>query len=189
MATSSKAELRTQYRKLRDALSPEEVAAKSAAVEKRILALEQVRTAESFFIYVSIGSEVHTRGLIDTLIARGKVVTVPLITSPGVMQAHRIANLADLEAGHFAIPAPAKSNHHGKRVDVCIAPGVAFTPTGQRLGAGGGYYDRYLAQHPARWSIGLAYELQMRETLPVTATDRAVDAIVTEERVLWVTRN
>jgi len=180
----TKDQLRRYFRGLREAISARQVHEKSLAIERRVLQLPPVVECETFFVYVSVGKEVHTRELIEGLIVKGKVVTVPRVVGPGRMEAHRIEGLAGLKTGRYDIPEPAEANHHAGRVDVCIAPGVAFTPDGRRLGAGGGYYDRYLVRHPAGTAIALAYDFQVTEQLPVTERDRAVDWIVTESRVI-----
>ena len=69
------------------------------------------------------------------------------------------------------------------KFDLCIVPGVAFDKTGHRIGFGGGYFDRLLKKTRAA-TIGLAYEFQIIDKVPVTAYDVAVDYIVTEKRVI-----
>jgi 5-formyltetrahydrofolate cyclo-ligase len=66
-------------------------------------------------------------------------------------------------------------------IDLILVPGLAFTRDGQRLGRGGGFYDRFLAQLPARTlKIGVCFDLQLVESIPVEAHDRPVNAVVTE---------
>jgi 5-formyltetrahydrofolate cyclo-ligase len=63
-----------------------------------------------------------------------------------------------------------------------IVPGLAFTKRGQRLGRGGGYYDRYLASLPATtMKIGVCFALQIVETLPIEHHDQKMDVVITEE--------
>jgi 5-formyltetrahydrofolate cyclo-ligase len=61
---------------------------------------------------------------------------------------------------------------------------VAFTERGERLGAGRGYYDRYLAAHPPRLAIGFALECQIVPELPMELHDRRMDFVITEKRIL-----
>ena len=67
---------------------------------------------------------------------------------------------------------------------VVVGAGLAFAAAGNRLGGGGGYYDRFLARrrHSAT-SVGLAFETQLIETVPADARDLAVDMVVTDRRV------
>ena len=64
-----------------------------------------------------------------------------------------------------------------------IVPLVAFTERGERLGQGGGHYDRWLAAHPGTITIGLAWDCQLVDALPIEAHDIRLDAIVTPTRL------
>ena len=170
----------------RDALSAEEVARRSARIRDAVLRVPEVSTASSFFVYVSTGNEVDTRELIRVLIRKGKTVTAPRIVGEGVMEAHRIGRLEELVPGRFGIPAPGKPDPFEGTPDVCISPGVAFGPRGERLGRGKGYYDGFLAEHPDSFAVGLCYDFQVVEEIPVTQEDRRVRLIVTESRTIRV---
>src|SRR5262249_40926667 len=157
----------------------------SQVICNRLLALPAIRDAKSWFIYVSTGSEVQTHSLIGTLLARGNIVTVPLVTGPDQMVPCRIQSLEDLHPGEFGILAPprkpsAVSEAHSEFIEVCVCPAVAFTERGERLGWGRGFFDRYLAARPPELAIGLAYECQIVPQLPQEIHDRPVDFLVTE---------
>ena len=66
-------------------------------------------------------------------------------------------------------------------VDVILVPGLAFTRAGQRLGRGGGFYDRLLARLPAvTWKIGVCFEVQISDAVPSEPHDVTVDCVMTE---------
>lgn len=67
--------------------------------------------------------------------------------------------------------------------DVIIIPLLAFDESGNRLGYGGGWYDRFLAEQPQALKIGLAYDVQRAPTLPVEPHDRSLDYVVTEANI------
>lgn len=67
---------------------------------------------------------------------------------------------------------------------VILVPGVAFDQRGARLGRGGGHYDRALAALPRAIRVGLAFELQVIEEVPVDPWDQAMHYVVTEARVI-----
>ena len=67
--------------------------------------------------------------------------------------------------------------------DVVFVPLLAFTDQGARLGQGGGHYDRWLAQYPRTTAIGLAWDVQRVDSLPVEPHDRSLSAIVTPTRL------
>jgi len=184
----TKAQHRQRMRELLRAVTPEQLAAGSDAVRARLLGLPQVQTADSVFCYVSAPSEIDTHALLTQLLARGKTVAVPLIVGPHQMQAHRIDNLGDCVPGAFGLLAPRIPRPFTGDPEVCIAPGLAFTTAGSRLGKAGGYYDAFLAAHPATLVIAVGLDVQIVDELPMTATDRLVHLIVTPTRLIRCTR-
>jgi 5-formyltetrahydrofolate cyclo-ligase len=183
----SKTEIRREVRAKRNSLS----AAKREAGTERILAelvsLEAVRDARTWFVYVSAGSEVGTQALIRSLLARDDTVLVPRIVGPDAMIPRQIRDWQDLQLGEFGILAPPQGEPHLGNIDVCVCPGVAFTEHCERLGAGRGFYDRYLAAHPPRLTIGLAFECQLVPQLPLEIHDRRMDYVITEKRMIHAT--
>lgn len=67
--------------------------------------------------------------------------------------------------------------------DVLFVPLLGFTDTCERLGQGGGHYDRWLAEHPGRLTIGLAWDVQLCADLPTEPHDVPLDAVVTPTRI------
>ena len=101
--------------------------------------------------------------------------------------------IEQLETGTFGIlePAPELRTAGSSRVqpdalDLIVTPGVAFDTSGGRLGYGRGYYDRLLARRrPEVAAIALAFQTQLFPEIPRSQTDVPVDAIVTEQSVVW----
>lgn len=89
---------------------------------------------------------------------------------------------SDLEVGPFGVLQPA-AQAEPLIPDVLFVPLVGFTPALDRLGQGGGHYDRWLAEHPRRLAVGLAWDAQACENLPTEAHDRPLDAVVTPTRI------
>jgi 5-formyltetrahydrofolate cyclo-ligase len=185
---SSKDELRRKSAAARDALPPEDARRLSALIHRRVMEVPEVRSAACVFIYISHQNEVDTRALIEDLLRRKKTVAVPLITGEGAMEAHRIAGLDDLSPGQFGILAPREKNPCSTPFSVVIAPGIAFTARGDRLGRGKGFYDRFLAAQPGSFAIGLGYEVQIVEEIPITPTDHRLDMVITEKRTIRAPR-
>ncbi|MEX1016596.1 MAG: 5-formyltetrahydrofolate cyclo-ligase [Phycisphaeraceae bacterium] len=189
--SEAKIMLRQTMQRRRDALRAEEAAVWSRAIAERVLASPEVVRAASVFVYVSIGREVATRGLIEALLGEGKTVAVPFIAGepgePGHLEVHCIASLAELQPDRYGIPAPKHPRPLAGLPDVCLMPAVALSERGERLGMGGGYYDRYLAMHRPGVTMALAYEMQLVTMMPVERIDQPVDAIVTERRVIRCT--
>lgn len=177
---AAKSELRKHYRALRDAIAEPHRIERSTAIEQLVLMTDRVEQAGSVFVYVSSGGEVRTHELIAALLDRGKTVAVPrVMPEAGVMRPVVIQGLDDFAPGRFGIPEPTTHEPFEETPDITIVPGLAFTRDGVRLGQGGGYYDRYLAQHPATYKIGLCFEEQLADELPSVARDVFMDELVT----------
>jgi len=180
----SKFSIRKDIRGIRDAIAPDAQTAAGDAACRNLLALETVRDARSWFVYVSRGSEIGTHELIHRLIARGNEVTVPFITPPDTMAPRRIRSFAELQLSDLGFLEPVHGSDYELPIDVCVCPGLAFTEQGDRLGTGRGFYDRYLATRRPRLAVGLAYEAQIVPELPAEMHDRRMDLVVTEERII-----
>jgi 5-formyltetrahydrofolate cyclo-ligase len=185
--TQSKPQLRRDMKARRAAMSADQVATASAAICHKVLNLPGLREARSVFIYVSIRHEPDTRDLIRDLLALGKRVSVPRIDSTGLMHAHLIDCLDDLTPDgpdQFGIPSPPLIAPVESNPSLTLVPGLAFTQTGQRLGMGGGHYDRFLADHPDTAAIGMCYGWQIINDMPNEPHDQPVHMLVTEGRVI-----
>lgn len=180
IGSSDKKTLRKHYRALRDAIPAEHRDRRSAVIAELLLSIDRVEHAGSVFVYVSTGSEVGTHALIGALLELGKAVAVPRIANEqSVMHPMLIRSPADLAPGRFGIPEPITNELLDTTPDLTLVPGLAFTRTGDRLGQGGGFYDRYLTQHPATYKIGLCFEEQLAESLPCDERDVVMDEIIT----------
>ncbi len=181
----TKRTLRREYRRLREHLDPVEAAEGSRIIQGHVLALDVFRDADAIFAYhAAKPNEVDTARIIAAAFAAHKPVCLPRVTGPGAMDWRRVDTLAGLVPGRYGIPepppdAPAAPTPTG--ATAVLVPGLAFTPQGGRLGMGGGYFDRFLANFPGV-SIGLCHERQLIDTLPLEAHDAAVDWVVTETR-------
>lgn len=182
-----KSELRGKLRQMRAALPPELVENWSSAIRARLTALEVFRRAETLHYYASsLPGEVRTDQLVARSLMERRRVICPRVRAHGQLDHHEISDPAQLVEAAFglrepdpelAIPADPRS------ADLIVVPGVGFSEDGARLGMGGGYYDRFLAEQSAP-RVGLAFEMQMLEALPRSPHDEAVDLIVTELRVI-----
>ncbi|MEW5898924.1 MAG: 5-formyltetrahydrofolate cyclo-ligase [Bacillota bacterium] len=190
-----KGEIRKEVLKARLALPAEEVDEKSANILKRLLALEEYRRAAVLMTYVDFRNEVRTGDLIRESLARGKRVAVPF-TDP--RDRRLIPSLLlnfpeDLAPGTWGILEPAPGCLRPVKpaeIDLVVVPGVAFDEKGNRLGYGGGYYDRFLPQtRPGCFHVAPAFELQIRPELTPDPYDCPVHCLVTEKRVIYVKKS
>ncbi len=126
--------------------------------------LRELRCAKSVFIYQSIGGEVSTSAIIDE-IKNNKKVYVPEVCGTEM-------KLAGIDGGYADKPC-----------DVTVVPLIAFNETLDRVGFGGGYYDRYLSRNSTK-SIGIAFDEQQCDEIKTEPTDMALDMIITPTRIL-----
>jgi 5-formyltetrahydrofolate cyclo-ligase len=182
-----KAEIRRDVIARRDALSPKEHAAASATIREHLAAMDQVRRARTLLAFAAFGSEVDLDPLLEELIARGAGVFLPFVAgfSPPELGVARVKDLrGDLVPSRLGIREPDPARRRSARVDrieVVIAPGVAFDAAGRRIGYGSGFYDRLLPRlRPGTPVIAAAFALQVLTELPETTHDMRVHAVVTE---------
>ena len=179
-----KAKLRSVFLEKRRALSAEDVAEKSLKISEQILKSPAFAKAGSAHIYLAKTEnlEVDTTAIVQRCLNSHKAVFVPVITSSGQMRHCRLKNLNSLSLGPFGIPQPPLEDlltDATLQADLVLVPGLAFDRHGFRLGYGHGYYDRFLASRPD-WvqTIGLAYDFQMTEELPIEGTDIRLSSII-----------
>lgn len=171
--------LRKRFRAARGAIPEADRNQRSGVLINLLLSIDRMQHAASVFVYVSAGSEVVTHGLVNTLLEMGRVVAVPrVLPEMGRMQAVVIRSLSDLSPGRYGVLEPTRQQVLDTTPDLAVVPGLAFTRAGRRLGQGGGYYDRYLAQHPAAYKVGVCFNEQITDVLPVTDLDIAMDEVV-----------
>jgi 5-formyltetrahydrofolate cyclo-ligase len=177
--------LRKALRDLAQSLPDAYIESSDRGIEQNVLALKQWKQARTVFIYVSIGREPRTRGLILSALADGKTVAVPRCLSNGEMEARVISSLDGLQPGPFGIPEPTASAPLllPDAFDLIVAPCIAADRQGYRLGHGGGYYDRYLANIQCP-SACLCRACLLQPELPYDAFDRPVEFVITEDGCL-----
>lgn len=182
--------IRREILRQRDALPAALRHNKSTFIHERVLADPTINKARTIFTYINFRSEVETMTLIALWIASGKTVCVPLtLVDDSRLVAYQITDLAnDLTPGYCQIPEPDPSSAtmiNPSDIDVIILPGSAFDLYGGRLGYGGGFYDRFITnQAPHATRIGLAFELQVIDNLPLLPHDQPLNALITEARTL-----
>lgn len=181
----TKASLRAEIRAKIQALSAEERAEKSARIAQQFLTSALYKNARTIFAYASSAREVSTRTILEQSLRDGKVLGLPHTGPAGTqLEFHRVTALEkDLEKGRFGILEPRAELPllKSEAADVIIVPGVAFTKKGERLGQGGGFYDRLLETLPKSAArVALVLECQLVSALPMETHDQSVNWLVEE---------
>ncbi len=177
--------IRRELRERRARLSPTEQANVSEIVQTRLAGIAAVERAQVVGGYRAIRGEVDLDAALTHLHGGRTMVTVPRVNGdrmdflPWTPVSETVARSFGIEEPISGDPVPF-SQH-----DVILVPLVAFDATGQRLGQGGGFYDRAIAEAVAARPllIGVAHAFQQVDSVPVEAWDMPLDAVVTDERV------
>lgn len=174
-----KAGLRRKMIQTRLGLSSEEYAVKSNLIISKLKNYHDFINAKTIGIYVSFKNEVNTAALIEEMIEIKKIC-VPK-TKNHEMNFYLINSLKELKKGNYGILEPNNDNLVNKKdIDLLIVPIVSYDKNHNRLGYGGGYYDRYLKDYCGN-VIGLAFNFQQVEKLPVKKFDIPIKTIIDEK--------
>ncbi|MCT4715497.1 5-formyltetrahydrofolate cyclo-ligase [Enterobacteriaceae bacterium H18W14] len=187
LRTEIRQTIRQRRRTLTD--TEQQIFAEQAAL--RMLSFPPVINAANVAVFLSFDGELDTRPLIRALWQAGKAVYLPVLHpfSKGSLLFLRYDKNSHLVMNRLKILEPKLDVRNVlplDNLDVLITPLVAFDEQGQRLGMGGGFYDRTLQnwrQH-GLWPVGLAHDCQLVPTLPVEEWDIPLPAVVTPSR-LW----
>ncbi|MEN8140365.1 MAG: 5-formyltetrahydrofolate cyclo-ligase [Thermodesulfobacteriota bacterium] len=174
----------------RDRLGAEERARASAAIGQRLRNLPPFQQAQTLLFYVNFKSEVATRELMAHCLAQGQRVAAPLtIPHDSRLVAYEIREPElDLRPGSWGIPEPDPRRCQEldpTQLDLVLVPGAVFDRQGNRLGYGGGYYDRFFANlAPQALRVALCFQLQLAPAIPAQSHDVPVHYLITEEEVI-----
>ena len=179
--------IRKELLKKRNSLTEEDCKNYSKMITKQLLSLTKYQKSESILIYASYLSEVSTFEIVEQALNSNKKVFCPKVLSPGIMEFYKIVSLEDIILGYKNIPEPKLPEFPFQTEDtsqaLMIMPLVGFDTYKNRLGYGGGFYDRYLQRFPNLERIGLAFECQRCNYLPTEETDQKLDFIITEKGI------
>lgn len=185
--TSPKGTVRTTMRRLRQELAPADRTEWSRRITERLWTLDAFAHARRVVFYAATDDEVATLLLLQRWIEAGRKVILPRVAEDGIAVVE-VDRLEDLAPGHRGILEPGPGSGRvvaWEEVEVALVPGLAFDLQGNRLGRGGGHYDRALARmDPKALKIGLAFDFQVVKRLPAEARDMPVDLVVTETRMI-----
>lgn len=193
--TERKAALRKAVRARCNSLTEEELRTHSEAAQNLILSEPAWAAAPSVALYYAVRQELRTQKLLNKAWETGKRVFLPY-TRPdksGIIRLLFCPSAKALARGAFGImePDPALCGPLSKSLplpELIIVPGIAFDRLGNRLGTGGGYYDRLFADPSMRNAkrLGLAYSFQIYDALPIEPWDVPMHGICTEQGLRWL---
>lgn len=184
-----KEQLRRKLLECREQMAPGPYLRASHNIKERLFSLPVVSEAETIHCYVSMNNrrEVDTRPIIETLLAAGKRVAVPVSNlQEGTMRHFLINSLKDLEPNRWGVPEPdadIEKEIHTDDLDLAIVPMVGGDRERNRLGYGKGFYDRFLSGF-GNDSLGLLFGCCLVDEIPTEPFDVRLHTVVTESQVI-----
>ena len=180
-----KKKVREEIIKKRNNLLPEIKKEYDALIFKQLIESDIYNKSKKIFTYVSFGSEVDTKKFINYAISDNKDIYVPKTDKVNKeMLAIKINSLNNMDVDKWGIlePKDVDKSKVGDNFDLIIMPGVAFDINGNRIGYGGGYYDKYISKiNDTCIKLALAYELQIVKNIKSEIHDIKVDFIITNK--------
>lgn len=176
----------------RDAIPPDLKKKKDAAIRKRLYRLSEFMKADNILLFASFRSEVNTGAILTHVLKLGKRLTLPRVDARRrMLRLYEVKDANELSPGYMGISEPSAEIDREiplGSIDLAVVPGIGFDATGNRLGYGGGYYDRLLSaagEQKARiFTLSLAFEEQITEALPSEPHDVRIDMIITDKRLI-----
>ncbi|MBR4136742.1 MAG: 5-formyltetrahydrofolate cyclo-ligase [Bacteroidales bacterium] len=172
----NKKELRQYIRQQKKLRTSQELAQQSIRIMQKLAAHPSFVKAQRVMLYASLPDEVQTLDFVKEWCQYKQIILptvvgddiVPVLLTPDDM----------MRVGEYDILEPTGGPYQGP-LDLIVVPGMAFDPHGHRLGRGKGYYDRFLAQYPDVPTIGLCFDFQYVEKIPVEPHDKLVGDVLT----------
>ena len=170
--------LRKKIREQKRAMTSEEIEEASRQLQQLFLATEYYRQAKTIYGYLPYNQEVRTVPILEQALADGKRVAVPKVYGDE-MKFICLPDLTQVETGYSGIPEPIADGPVGDDpTALVLMPGLAFTQEGQRIGYGGGFYDKFLSAEPTHPTVALCYDFQLVAQLPTEEFDIPVDCVI-----------
>ena len=175
-----KKSIRSEVRRRIKLMSEEEKQSSATAIFSKVEATTTFANANCIALFVAMWDEVPTTEVLERWRNMGKRVIVPRVE--GDIMRYYDYHPDKMAVGAFGIIEPTGEDEVGAdAIDLMIVPARAFTPKGDRLGRGGGFYDKYMALEGSRAvKYGVAFGCQIFDSLPTDPHDIAVEAVFTE---------
>ena len=185
--SEQKKALRNEMRSKRASMSKKERDIASHKIVSNLIDNPIYKAANTIMAYASMPEEIQLNELFDNAFANDKLLAIPLIIGRGTMRPVFLPTIEDLVVGDFGILTVRQDKRKFVEfddIDCIIVPGAAFDRQGNRLGLGGGYYDRFLQRVPNAKRVALSFNCQLVDSVPSELHDAKVDVIITEDEII-----
>ena len=189
--SQDKKEFRIKALKIRSELSFR--AEKDCKIRQKVIKLLSGIKSDSLFFYLSMGSEVDTKDIISELFGK-KEIFVPYtfkenmtpVKLPNLDMIYKTDKLGNAEGIENFLSEATRFDAEAlrKNIDVTVVPMLAFNKDKFRLGYGGGYYDTYTEKYSVKNTVGICFDLQIADSIPVEKFDRPLKMIISESRTI-----
>lgn len=185
--SNEKKQLREKYLSLRNNILNTNLKEISNKILLNLYKLDEYKNCKTIFTYVNANSEIITMPLIEKAWEDEKNIAVPVIGK----KAHemffvKINSFKELKPNKYNILEPELKEENiicSNNETLVIVPGLVFSPDKYRIGYGGGYYDKFIAENTTLSNIALAMDFQIIKNIPKDNLDKTVDKIVTETKI------
>jgi 5-formyltetrahydrofolate cyclo-ligase len=180
---AAKQALRREFEERRQRIPAGEASRVGIEIAGFLRESEYFRAARRIALFSSIAGEPDMDTVIALALAQGKQVAMPRCEPDGVLAFHVISDISELRRGTFGVLEPPETLPvlSPRSLELVLVPGVAFDLGGGRLGRGRAYYDRTFSfSAVGQLLVGVGYEFQLVEAVPLGSGDRRIEAIVTE---------
>ena len=173
--------LRNKLKALEKTLSADYRQSSERSVIASLLSMESYRDAQSVCCFVGTAYEIDTRPLLLDALSNGKRLCVPRCAGRGVMDMRRVRSLDELTPGMMGILEPSADAEivAASDIDFLIVPCLACDRRGNRLGRGGGYYDRFLSEYKGA-CVMICREALLQDSIPMEPFDKTVPLVLSE---------
>ena len=179
-----KSALRKHLLERRDATSSELRDIVSEKIHENLKKISSYTNSQNIACYFPIGSEIDTHNIMLGVLEQDKKMLLPKITENN-MEFYIVPDLEKLEKGRFDIMEPKDSCKKAGNIDCILIPTIGISKSGDRLGYGRGYYDKFLSSTNAM-KISLTYSKQIIKSIPIDTHDIKIDLIITEDEIIKV---
>ena len=184
----TKSDIRSYVNGLKKSMTEDEITNLSRIIADKLMAADEYVNNSNILIYVSYNQEVRTDILIKQSIKAGKNVYVPKVFKDKdvkYMEFVKIKSYQDLAPGYMGIMEPVSDDYASLKDGLLVMPGIAFDTQKNRIGYGGGFYDRYLQQHMSDfYKTAICFDYQIVEHIMSVKFDIKPDKIITEKRII-----
>lgn len=176
-----KSELRKQIRAAKKAVSLDEKIRRSEPLMRRVEDLDQFKQAETILLYWSMDDEVQTHDFVNRWYNE-KTILLPCVDGDDLLLRQYTGPECLVAGDQFGIGEPTGPVFTNlEKVDMIMVPGVAFDRHCNRMGRGRGFYDRLLKSTPNAYKVGVGFNFQMFDEIPVEPFDVAMNQVIVED--------